>query len=108
VCLKKDEDDHGPLERQRTSRLSDGPFCSLPGALHANTTQTTAITCKIFFLRLKTSHVVASESKNKIFAPQIVFLLFTLKFTEVILPQPVQLKAPTDVIFLKLNFWFLS
>ena len=35
-CLKKDEDDHGPLEHQRTSRLSDGPFCSLPGALHAN------------------------------------------------------------------------
>ena len=36
VCLKKDEDDHGPLEHQRTSRLSDGAFCSLPGALHAN------------------------------------------------------------------------
>jgi len=36
VCLKKEEDDHGPLEHQRTSRLSDGPFCSLPGALHAN------------------------------------------------------------------------
>jgi len=36
VCLKKDEDDHGPLEHQRTSRLSDGPFCSLPGALNAN------------------------------------------------------------------------
>ena len=52
VCLKKDEDDHGPLEHQRTSRLSDGPFCSLPCALHANTTQTTATTCKIFFLRL--------------------------------------------------------
>ena len=33
---KKKEDDHGPLEHQRTSRLSDGPFCSLPGALHAN------------------------------------------------------------------------
>ena len=29
VCLKKDEDDHGPLEHQRTSWLSDGPFCSL-------------------------------------------------------------------------------
>ena len=52
VGLKKDEDDHEPLEHQRTSRLSDGPFCSLPGALHANTTQTTATTCKIFFLRL--------------------------------------------------------
>ena len=52
VCLKKDEDDHGPLEHQRSSRLSDSPFCSLPGALHANTTQTTATTCKIFFLRL--------------------------------------------------------
>ena len=52
VCLKKDEDGHGPLEHQRTSRLSDGPFCSLPGALHANTTQTTATTCKIFSLRL--------------------------------------------------------
>ena len=52
VCLKKHEDDHGPLEHQRTSRLSDGPFRSLPGALHANTTQTTATTCKIFFLRL--------------------------------------------------------
>jgi len=52
VCLKKDEDDHGPLEHQRTSRLSDGPLCSLPGALHANTTQTTAATCKIFFVRL--------------------------------------------------------
>ena len=39
-------------EHQRTSRLSDGPFYSLPGALHANTTQTTATTCKIFFLRL--------------------------------------------------------
>ena len=49
---KNDEDDHGPLEHQRTSRLSDGPFCSLPGALHTNTTQTTATTCKIFFLRL--------------------------------------------------------
>ena len=36
VCLKKDEDDHGPLEHQRTSRLSGGPFCCLPGALHAN------------------------------------------------------------------------
>ena len=36
VCLKKEEDDHGPLDHQRTSRLSDGPFCSLPGALHAN------------------------------------------------------------------------
>ena len=36
VCLKKDEGDHGPLEHQRTSRQSDGPFCSLPGALHAN------------------------------------------------------------------------
>ena len=36
MCLKKEEDDHGPLEHQRTSRLSDGPFCSLPGALHAN------------------------------------------------------------------------
>jgi len=52
VCLKKDEDDRGPLEHQRTWRLSDGPFCSLPGALHANNTQTTATTCKIFFLRL--------------------------------------------------------
>jgi len=50
VSEKKDEDDHGPLEHQRTSRLSEGPFCSLPGALHANTTQTTATTCKIFFL----------------------------------------------------------
>ena len=39
VCLKKDEDDDGPLEHQRTSRLSDGPFCSLPGALHANNGQ---------------------------------------------------------------------
>ena len=36
VCLEKDGDDHGPLEHQRTSRPSDGPFCSLPGALHAN------------------------------------------------------------------------
>ena len=36
VCLKKDEDNHGPLEHQRTSRLSDGLLCSLPGALHAN------------------------------------------------------------------------
>jgi len=53
VCLKKDEDDHGPLEHQRTSRRSDCPFCSLPGALHANTTQTTATTCKIVFLRLR-------------------------------------------------------
>jgi len=35
VCKKKEEDDHGPLEHQGTSRLSDGPFCSLPGALHA-------------------------------------------------------------------------
>jgi len=35
-CVKKEEGDHGPLEHQRTSRLSDGPFCSLPGALHAN------------------------------------------------------------------------
>ena len=52
VCLKKDEDDHGSLEHHRTSRLSDGPFYSLPGALHANTTQKTATTCKIFFLRL--------------------------------------------------------
>ena len=49
---KKDEDDHGPLEHQRTSKLSYGPFRSLPVALQANTTQTTATTCKIFFLRL--------------------------------------------------------
>ena len=33
---KKEEDDHGPLEQQRTSRLSDGPFYSLPGAVHAD------------------------------------------------------------------------
>jgi len=37
----------------------------------------------------KTSYVVVSESKNKIFVSRIVFLLFTLKFTEVILPHPV-------------------
>ena len=37
----------------------------------------------------KTSHVVVSESKNKIFVSRIVFLLFTLKFREVILPHPV-------------------
>ena len=36
VSKKKEEDGHGPLEHQRTSRLSDGPFCSLPGALQAN------------------------------------------------------------------------
>jgi len=36
VCLKKNEDDHGPLKHQRTSRLSDSPFCSLPGSLPAN------------------------------------------------------------------------
>ena len=91
VCLKKDEDDHGPLEHQRISRLSDGPFCSLPSALHANTTQTTATTCKIFFLRLwfKTSHIVVSESKNKSFVSRIVFFIFTLKCTEVILPHSV-------------------
>jgi len=73
---KKDEDDHGPLEHRRTSRLSDGLFCGLPGALHANATQTTATTCKIFFLRLwlKTSHVLVSESKNKMFVSRIVFL----------------------------------
>ena len=28
VCLKRDEDNHGPLEHQRISRLSDGPFWS--------------------------------------------------------------------------------
>jgi len=39
----------------------------------------------------KTSHAVVSESKNKIFVSQIVFLLFTLKFREVILPYPVYL-----------------
>jgi len=38
----------------------------------------------------KTSHVVVSESKNKMFVSRIVFLLFTLKFREVILPHPVQ------------------
>jgi len=37
----------------------------------------------------KTSHVVGSESKNKIFVSRIVFLLFTLKFREVILPHSV-------------------
>ena len=36
VCLKKEEDNHEPLEHQRTSRLSDGPFCSFPGTLHVN------------------------------------------------------------------------
>jgi len=35
----------------------------------------------------KTSHVVVSESKNNIFVSWIVFLLFTLKFKEVILPH---------------------
>ena len=54
-------------------------------------TQTTATTCKIFFFGrvIRTSHVVVSESKNKIFVSRIVFMLFTLKFTEVILPHPV-------------------
>jgi len=37
----------------------------------------------------KTSHVVVSESKNKMFVSRIMFLLFTLKFTEVILPHSV-------------------
>jgi len=34
----------------------------------------------------KTSHVVVSESENKGFVSRIVFLLFTLKFTEVFCP----------------------
>ena len=34
--VSKKEDDRRPLGHQRTSRLSHGPFCSLPGALHAN------------------------------------------------------------------------
>ena len=39
----------------------------------------------------KTSHVVVSESQNKIFVSRIVFfLLITLKFREVILPHAVQ------------------
>ena len=33
---KEEEDDHGPLEHQRTLRLSDGLFRNLPGTLHAN------------------------------------------------------------------------
>jgi len=72
VCLKKDEDDHGPLEHQRTSRLLDGPFCSLPGSLHANNGHHLQ---DILFktMRFKTSHVVVSESKNKIFVSRIVF-----------------------------------
>ena len=37
----------------------------------------------------KTSHVVVTESKNKIFVSRIVFLLFTLKFRVVILPHSV-------------------
>jgi len=37
----------------------------------------------------KTSHAVVSESKNKLFVTRIIFLLFTLKFTEVILSHPV-------------------
>jgi len=38
----------------------------------------------------RTFHVVVSESKNRIFISQIVFVLFTLKFMEVILPHSVQ------------------
>jgi len=38
----------------------------------------------------KTFHIVVSKSKNKIFVSRIVCLLFTLKFMEVILPNPVQ------------------
>ena len=38
---------------------------------------------------LKTYHVVVSESKNKIFVSRIVFLLFTIKCREVILPHSV-------------------
>ena len=48
----------------------------------------------------KTSHVVVSESKNKSFVSRIVFfLLFTLKFREVILSHPVDGndKTQTDV-----------
>jgi len=41
----------------------------------------------------KTSNIVVSESKNKIFVSRIDFLLFTLKFTEVILPHPVLLNT---------------
>ena len=44
----------------------------------------------------KTPHVVVSESKNKIFISRIVFLLFTLKFREVILPHPVKRTVGTS------------
>ena len=37
----------------------------------------------------KTSNVVVSESRSKMFVSRIVFLLFTLKFREVILPHSV-------------------
>ena len=83
MCLNKDEEDHGPLEHQRTSRLSDGPFCSLPGALHANNGH------QLQDILFKTFNVVVSESKNKILVSRIVFLLFTLKCMEVILPHPI-------------------
>ena len=60
----------------------------LPGALHVNNGHHLQ---DILFKTMwfKTSHVVVSESKNKIFVSRIVFLLFTLKFREVILPHSV-------------------
>jgi len=45
----------------------------------------------------KTSHVAVSESKNKIFVSQIVFLLFTFKVREVILSHP-NLQTMTDYL----------
>jgi len=43
----------------------------------------------------KTSHVVVAESKNKRFVSRIVYLLFTLKCMEVILPHPVNTHTHT-------------
>ena len=89
VCLKKGEDDHGPLEHQRTSRLSDGPFCRRSARKHHANNGHHLQDILFMTMWFKISHVVVSESKNKVLYLEF-FLLFTLKFREVILPHPVQ------------------
>jgi len=89
---KKDEDDHGSLgtpeniEAVRRSVLQS-PRRSARKHHPNNGHHLQDILFKTIWF--KTFHVVVSESKNKSFVSQINFLLFTLKFREVILPHPV-------------------
>ena len=93
MCLKKDEDDHGPLgtpeniEAVRRSVLQSPRRSARKH--HANNGHHLH---DILFKTngFKTSHAVVSESKNKIFVSRIGFSLFTLQFMEVILPHPVE------------------